>query len=815
MIKYSRKNMISGLAAGALILVGVAAAAADPSPVADGYNRASVVSQKVESDAAKKVGEANSLYGEGKYREAIGEYLAAIKILETFRTPVFSRRIENCRRQISLSYYYMAREAVEQANRRAQVQDFEEAISLCREALEYYPEGAKEINRNIEFLERRLAAAKVFAETGPEAMAPERPNQEYQIQILLRQAQELSKAGSFHRAAQKYQDVLMIDPYSSVAINNLRAVNKRSRDYAEKRYYREHERLATEAEWRWAVPALPVVEPADVNVDGGPIEKTTTEDDINKKIRNIIIPRIDFEDVTISTAIKFLQEESKRNDPEGLGVNIFLRRENSVTAAAAAAVAAAGSGEMMMDGPPPPPGAAAPAPAAGGDEDGEGEIDPDANAQKISILITQRSLFDALRSICEAANLRMRIERYAVVIAPESVPLDDFETNIYPIGITSLSNVDVTSQDALKASFRSMGVRFPAGSQIVFDSRISRLIVTNTIENLRILENIIAEITQEEEPMVEIVAKFIEVTQDDLKELGFDYTISYNADNYPYANNGAGATIPDNASHRLSFGRSMTGLMRHYEDEQGVTNRQFSVNGVMGGENGFTYGVNVFAANKLGATDTLASPRVTTLDGQMAWIRMIREVYYPDAEWDESEENKYPMRNSMLWVTRFSPFPQFDEAKELGVDFRVTPRVDKANRVIELTIIPVLSSFVGELVYEQVTSDGQIEKETRSIIAKRTLETKVSIYNGHPVVIGGVIEEEAIEQLDKIPILGDLPIIGRLFQSRYNTTKKKHLLIFVSAKIIKPDGSPFYPADPDEPKLYPYERGLPEFGRLE
>jgi len=71
----------------------------------------------------------------------------------------------------------------------------------------------------------------------------------------------------------------------------------------------------------------------------------------------------------------------------------------------------------------------------------------------------------------------------------------------------------------------------------------------------------------------------------------------------------------------------------------------------------------------------------------------------------------------------------------------------------------------------------------------RTISTSISIYNGATVVMGGMITEARQEVDDKIPFLGDIPILGRLFRSRSESSVKRNLLIFVTAKLVDPAGN--------------------------
>jgi general secretion pathway protein D len=72
----------------------------------------------------------------------------------------------------------------------------------------------------------------------------------------------------------------------------------------------------------------------------------------------------------------------------------------------------------------------------------------------------------------------------------------------------------------------------------------------------------------------------------------------------------------------------------------------------------------------------------------------------------------------------------------------------------------------------------------------RSLQTNLLIYNGATVVMGGMITEVREDVDDKIPFLGDIPILGRLFRSKYEASQKRNLLIFVTARLVDPSGRP-------------------------
>jgi general secretion pathway protein D len=87
----------------------------------------------------------------------------------------------------------------------------------------------------------------------------------------------------------------------------------------------------------------------------------------------------------------------------------------------------------------------------------------------------------------------------------------------------------------------------------------------------------------------------------------------------------------------------------------------------------------------------------------------------------------------------------------------------------------------------------------------RSVSTDLQVLDGQTAVLGGLIREDTQEVNDKVPLLGDLPLVGRLFQSKVSERTKKSLLIFITARLIRSNGKPEYVktlnAEPEEEAL--------------
>ncbi|MHB9138103.1 MAG: hypothetical protein ACYC4Q_01725, partial [Victivallaceae bacterium] len=453
------------------------------------------------------------------------------------------------------------------------------------------------------------------------------------------------------------------------------------------------------------------------------------------------------------------------------------------TAAAAAAAAAAES--------------TAAAPSAADNNPGEA-----ANTAVVNLILTNKTLGEAIHFLCQAAKLKFRVEKYAVVIASPDVALDDLETKIFPVEQASLSTIgNGEDPDLLKRHFEDRSIKFPEGAKIVYDPRISRLIATNTPENLRKIEQVISNELSFHEPMVQIQAKFVEIEQDEFKELGFEYIAS------------RPGTTPLTADGELNFSKNnntLRTLDSNRKDKLFVYHRE---------TDGFTFDGAIKALNQMNTQDILSSPRITTLNGRQAQIKMVREVYFADdysvAQLTTTTATTTGGATSGPMYTYTSPFPTFGTATELGISLTVTPEVDVARRTITMDMNPVVQSLAGWTVYEYTLGGAAfsgggitpVETIKKPNIAQRTINTKVTIYDGETIVLGGIIQDQIDSVNDKIPILGDIPLIGRFFMSQGSNSTKLNLLIFLTCRLVKPDGSAFFPDT--------MARGLPEFKKLQ
>ncbi len=132
---------------------------------------------------------------------------------------------------------------------------------------------------------------------------------------------------------------------------------------------------------------------------------------------------------------------------------------------------------------------------------------------------------------------------------------------------------------------------------------------------------------------------------------------------------------------------------------------------------------------------------------------------------------------------------------ETGPILDVVPDVLSDGYTINLTLIPSLIEFAG---YQSPPSLGSFSTSGLNVVllptalpsfSVREVTTTVNVWDGQTVVLGGLVYSQVMEEKDTVPILGDVPLLGKLFQSDQKTDEKRNLMIFVTASMIDPAGN--------------------------
>jgi general secretion pathway protein D len=184
---------------------------------------------------------------------------------------------------------------------------------------------------------------------------------------------------------------------------------------------------------------------------------------------------------------------------------------------------------------------------------------------------------------------------------------------------------------------------------------------------------------------------------------------------------------------------------------------------LLGGVNGFLLGG---VTNGWGAvlqavsTDTnsniLATPHLTTMDNEEAFFIVGQEVPI--------------ITGSTTGSSNSNPF-QSVSRQEVGIKLKVTPQINEGDAV--------------QLLIEQEVSSISGATSVDILINKREIKTSVIVDDGGTIVLGGLIDEDVQESVSKVPLLGDIPIIGHLFKSTSTSVRKRNLMVFIRPTIIR------------------------------
>ncbi len=435
-------------------------------------------------------------------------------------------------------------------------------------------------------------------------------------------------------------------------------------------------------------------------------------------------------------------------------------------------------------------------------------------SQTISVDFPQEDVRDIIRSVAELYELNVVIPETltgSVSIKLRNVTWQQvFNVVLEPLGFTYIIDeniikiksreelalepvetrvfvVDFAKAAEIRSSIEPM-IDPTKGGRIQVDVRSNALVITERPSRMNDIRNII-EILDKPTEQVMIESKFVELSAQDSKNLGIDWASlsGWSLQAGPF-----GRTYDRNNSRENSYNTGSSETLT--VGNQGVS---FSQTSGTAAENWWldtvarndtavfsaeAFSVVLSALEKKDGIRLVSNPTVVTMNNQQASINIGEEYPIPNYTY-----------NTERGVFEVSGF----EWKNIGINLLVTPQINSAG-FINMSIEPEISSRTGEVLFQTASLP---------IITSRKTNSTVTIKSGYTLAIGGLIQNEERNRSSKVPVLGSVPMMGRLFRSDGKEYNQRNLIVFITAKILSASGATYQ--DVFSPRTL-YDMGIKE-----
>ena len=655
-----------------------------------------------------------------------------------------------------------------------------------------------------------------------------------EVRRTLYEADGFFQLGKFDMAKTMYEDVLRIDATNTAARRGMEKVAAQKTDYSIAAYDQARAQLLQEVDALWEQP-LPNF--AD-SVMQNPTEVSTQRkvQFVTEKMRQIIFPSVDLEGVGIEEAIDFIRTQSKQLDtttanPVEKGFNIVLNLGNQGSEIGQRVRAY--RFDLKIKNVP---------------------IDQ-LLKYICEQTRTQYVVDDFAINIRPIGSDDVQLVGRTYKVPPDflaadsvgsagAAPADPFDNNPEE----GLSATRMTATEKL----RTFGISFPDGAKASYNAVNSSLFVLNTALNHDLVQQVVDTMAQTEPVQVVIRVTIIKVLETELKELSYDWLFGNVGLGGSGISSGSDALFLGGGTTGNGFGIDDVALVGPNANPvtSGIRSGDSAIQGnnidalIQESNSGFSPpsrrapGVLSLLANNVSggqiemlmrgldqkkSTDLMTQPATVTRSGQTSKIEVIREFIYPteyeppelpnvvggDVFVDIGTGNVVGQSTPITPVTPAMP-TSFDK-RDVGVVLEVNPIVSADRRYIELSLKPEVINFDGFVNYgtpisggasssfdfgglsDRSSTSGEItpNRILQPVFSIIRTETSLTIADGATIVLGGMVEESVQNVEDKVPILGSMPFVGRLFQSKARQPIRRNVLIMVNVELQDPAGKPY------------------------
>jgi type IV pilus assembly protein PilQ len=355
-------------------------------------------------------------------------------------------------------------------------------------------------------------------------------------------------------------------------------------------------------------------------------------------------------------------------------------------------------------------------------------------------------------------------ENIISVKSVEDLTTEPVETEVFVINYARASEIQQSIAPLVDSA---------VGGRIQVNARSNALVITERPSRMGKIQLIIGKLDKATKQVM-IESKFVEVRTTVGKDLGVDWSAL------------GGETGGVNLGLSDTVGALNSGAESFIVEEvQGALGQPVTSTSSGDVLTGNPFDTAVFSSSSFGAVlkalnsnndiKLVSNPTVVTMDNEQALIKITREFPQPDFTFNAETGQRQ--------------FNGLGDPIDVGITLMVTPTVNDAG-FINLDIFPEVSS---------TSEDRVIEGTLFPIRDVRTAQTRIMIKDGFTIALGGLVTRDSSVSNNKVPLLGSLPGVGRLFSSESEETVESNLIIFITAKTLNPDGTTY--RDTVDPRL--------------
>jgi type IV pilus assembly protein PilQ len=397
----------------------------------------------------------------------------------------------------------------------------------------------------------------------------------------------------------------------------------------------------------------------------------------------------------------------------------------------------------------------------------------DSVGGNLTLRLTNVPWDQALDIVMDARNLDMRMNGNVIWIGPTAEIaareqqllkaqqdrriLEPLQTVLIPMSYAKAVDMKTLIEESTNAVDTEYGLLSERGS-VTVDERTNTLLITDTSERIVEIRELLTELDFAVR-QVQIESRIVIASSDFAHELGVRFGVTYlhqGSNIGVIAADGSAADIINPAINPRDDGLlDIPAYPNRYQVNLPATNQNASTLGLSFLTEDVILDLELSALEAEGEGEVISTPRVITANQAEAFIQQGVEIPYEQST------------SSGATAVQF---------KEAVLELRATPLITPDNRIqLELEI---KQDTVGEIF--QTARGGSVPS-----IDTRELNTTVLVDNGDTVVLGGIFQDEKSSNEEKVPWLGDIPVLGTLFRRRANETSKRELLIFVTPTIVE------------------------------